>query len=164
MDTITKIIGDYHTFLDTVFTNLEDTQIDVSDFYIDHIAYRTLTEEDYILRKDQLSPYGEMISEKIIRDRPVAIFKLNTPLSYNHSTIPYFELLAPADGDAYQEGLEHAEFVVDIPLSQIARKYPSILSVLKDRKINAELVLKFPNNANVKFHELPIDEVIEIEK
>ncbi len=164
MNEIEKIIGDYHAFLDQVFKNLENAQIDISDFYIDHIAYRTITKVDYTLYKNQLSHYGKFISEKIIRNRPVSILELADPLRHNNITISYFELLAPADGDTYQKGLEHAEFVVNISLCQILNLYPSISFVLKDKEINAELVLKFSNNANVKFHKLPINEVIKIEK
>ena len=33
-----------------------------------------------------------------------------------------------------------------------------------DNEINPELILKFPIQANVKFHELPIDEVIKLQE
>lgn len=78
--------------------------------------------------------------------------------------ISYLEILEPAQDNTYHEGLEHAEFVTNIPLSEIQQKNPSLPFIYKDKKINAELVLKFPNDVNIKFHEKPIDEVITMEK
>ena len=158
------MIGDYKKFLDIVHENLRKTKIDVSAFYVDHIAYRTTSAEDYEKLKNDLFTYGEALSEKIIRDRRVAIMKLHEPLQYKGMQIRFFEILAPAKDNVYRKGLEHAEFVVDIPLYDMMQRYPSHSFIYKDRKINAELVLKFPNNVNIKFHEKPIDEVIAIEK
>jgi len=165
MDTIKNTIGDYKKFLDDVYTNIKGVGIDVSDFPIDHIAYRTTTKERYEAIRDELQKFGTILSEIIIRERPVAIFKLNDPLEYKGMKIPFFEILAPAQGDTfYTEGLEHAEFVVSNPLSEMTKKYPSIDFYFHDNEINPELILKFPIQANVKFHELPIDEVIKLQE
>lgn len=71
MNTITNVIGDHEKFLDIVHENLLNAQIDVSAFYVDHIAYRTTSAEDYEKLKNDLFTYAEMLSEKIIRDRRV---------------------------------------------------------------------------------------------
>lgn len=164
MNTITHIIGDYDKFLDAVYVNLRETPIAASDFYVDHIAYRTTSTENYEVLRDCLFAYGEMLSEIIIRDRRVAIIKLHKPLQYKNMQISYLEILEPAQDNTYHEGLEHAEFVTNIPLPEMLQKYPALPFIYKNKKINAELVLKFPNNVNIKFHEKPIDEVIAIEK
>jgi predicted metalloenzyme YecM len=163
MNTISDIIGDYKKFLDDVYKNLEELKISVVGFPIDHIVYRTTTKERYEAIRKQLLQFGKIISEIIIRERPVAIIKLNEPLMYKGMKISYFEILAPAKGDTFSEGLEHAEFVINIEFSKITEKYPSVNFIFNDKKINPELILKFPNNANVKFHELPINEVIKLQ-
>jgi uncharacterized protein len=164
MDAIGNIIGDYKKFLDNVYINLEGVGIDIDDSSIDHIAYRSTTNENYEALKKRLLVFGEVISEIIIRDRPVAIFRLDEPLNYNGMKISYFEILAPAQNDTFKEGLEHAEFVVNVPLPEFIKKYPSIDFILREKEINSELILKFPNSANAKFHELPIDEVIGLQE
>jgi len=165
MDTIENTIGDYKKFLDDVYTNIKGLGINVSDFPIDHIAYRTTTKEKYEAIRHELSKFGTMISEIIIRERPVAIFKLDDPLDYKGMKISFFEILAPAKGDTfYTEGLEHAEFVVNNPLLEMINKYPSIDFYFNKSEINPELILRFPIQANVKFHELPIDEVIKLQE
>lgn len=164
MNMIAHIIGDYEKFLDTVYANAHKTRVDVSGFYVDHIAYRTTSTKNYETLKDHLLIYGNILSEKLIRDRQVAIIELHKPLQYKDIQIRFVEILAPAKDNTFREGLEHAEFVINIPLSNMMQKYPLLSFIHKDKKINAELVLKFPNNANIKFHEKPIDEVISIEK
>ena len=165
MDTIENTIGDYNNFLDDVYTNIKGVGIDVSDFPIDHIAYRTTTKERYESIRNELHKFGTILSEIIIRERPVAIFKLNNPLDYKGMKISFFEILAPAQGDTfYTEGLEHAEFVVNSPLSEIINKYPLIDFYFNKSEINPELILRFPIQANVKFHEIPIDEVIKLQE
>jgi hypothetical protein len=165
MDNIKNTIGDYKKFLDDVYTNIKGLGINVSDFPIDHIAYRTKSKERYEAILNELKNFGTILSEIIIRERPVAIFKLDDPLDYKGMKISFFEILAPAQGDTfYTEGLEHAEFVVDSPLSEMAKKYPSIDFYFNDNEINPELILRFPIQANAKFHELPIDEVIKLQE
>jgi predicted metalloenzyme YecM len=165
MDTIVDVIGDYKKFLDDVYANINGLGINVSDFPIDHIAYRTKTKERYEAIRNELNNFGTILSEIIIRERPVAIFKLNDPLDYKEMKISFFEILAPAQGDTfYVEGLEHAEFVVNIPLSEMINQYPSIDFILNDNEINPELILRFPIQANAKFHEKPIDEVIKLQE
>lgn len=165
MNTIENTIGDYKKFLDVVYTNIKGLGINVSDFPIDHIAYRTTTKKRYETIRNELHNFGTLLSEIIIRERLVAIFKLDDPLDYKGMKISFFEILAPAQGDTfYAEGLEHAEFVVNSPLLEMIKKYPSIDFYFNDNKINPELILRFPIQANAKFHELPINEVIKLQE
>ncbi|MFA6183620.1 MAG: VOC family protein [Parcubacteria group bacterium] len=164
MKNIISVIGDYKIFLNAVYANLKSAKVDVADFYIDHIAYRTTSQKNYRVIREELLNWGEIMTEKIIRNRLVSIFKFNIPLDYNDSKIEYFEILEPANDNNYKEGLEHAEFVVGKKFSELVSKNSQINFIFKDKEINPELVLKFPDNVNVKFHELPIDEVIKLEE
>lgn len=164
MTNIEEVIGDYKKLIGDVYENLKEIGIDVSAFPIDHIGYRTTTRKKYETLRNKLNYFGDLVSEIIIRNRPIAIFKLKESLIYKDIKIPFFEILAPAKGDTVEDGLEHAEFVIGTQLLAMTNKYPKVNFFLNDKKINPELILKFSNGANVKFHQQPIDEVIKLEK
>jgi hypothetical protein len=44
------------------------------------------------------------------------------------------------------------------------KKYPSIDFILNKNETNPELILRFPTQANVKFHELSIDKIIKLQE
>ncbi|HJZ05237.1 hypothetical protein A2634_00510 [Candidatus Amesbacteria bacterium RIFCSPHIGHO2_01_FULL_48_32] len=160
-----QLYDEYQPFLDRVFTNLSTTPIDISQYQIDHIAYRTQSLEDYQKLTSDLKKIGTSLEETVIRNRPVSNIKLNIPLRYKQYTIPIVEILAPAEGDNYNNVLEHIEVVVG-DLQKFMAKYPFVDFITKaiSREINPELILKFPDDANVKFHSKPIDQVIELQK
>lgn len=155
---------DNNTFLNKIFANLDSAGIDYSGLELDHIAYRTTTRERYDELKAEFENGAKLLDEAIIRNRPIAIFKLNEPIVYEDFIIPYFELMAPAEGDSYAEGLEHAEFVISEGINEFRKRYSELDFEFKDRKINPELVLKFDNNANIKFHLRNIEEVLRLQK
>lgn len=161
-----NIIGNYKTFLDRVFRFLEDAKIDLNDTKeLDHIAYRVTTSKRYQEMKDKLDKIGIKISENIIRNRPIANYKLKNNIIYKNFTIPCIELPAPAEGDNFKEGLEHAEFVTKIPLKKFLEKYKQLpfdtKGIAKER--NADLILNFKSCA-IKFHEQSIIKIIQDEQ
>lgn len=158
---IKSITGNYEEFLDKIFTNLQNVGIDVTNYKIDHIAYRADTIERYREMKTSLFNFSVFIGENIIRNRPIGIFKLNQPLTYQKYTIPFFEVLAPADGDKpYGNRLEHAEFVVKENLKNFMDKYSTFnFKSSLERKIGPELIAIFPDGNNVKFHNDSIDKI-----
>jgi predicted metalloenzyme YecM len=153
----------YKNFLDKVFENLGQAGIDVTGMPIDHIAYRCKSREEYVAKMEELKENAEVLDVAIIRDRPIAILEFKEPIEYKEYTIPYFELMAPAEGYD-RSGLDHIEVVVPGSLNDFAAKYPALEFERKDRAINPELVLKFPNNANVKFHTRDIATVLKLQK
>ncbi len=159
------LLPDYQKFLDLVFTNLSSVKIDITGFFIDHIAMRTHSIADYQKYLTEYSVGNKLIGVNIVRDRPIAIIKFNNPLIFKSYTIPFFELMAPAGDFAHPNGLEHVEIIVP-DLDELHKKYPQVEFDLKsrDRKINPELILRFPNHANVKFHIRSIDEAYHLQK
>ncbi|MDD5397334.1 MAG: VOC family protein [Candidatus Moranbacteria bacterium] len=151
-------------FLDDIFGKLVDIKIDVSGFYLDHIAYRVETLERYEEFKKEFLQKGELISENLIKNRPIAVFQLNSPMTYKNMNIRYLELPAPSDHKFFPEGFEHAEFVVDSSLEEFVRKYPNVEFKIDKKEINTEYVLDLGDGLAVKFHEIPLSKVIEIEK
>jgi len=164
MANIAETIGDYESFLTLIIQNLESSGIDYSGFNLDHIAFRTITAESYQRKKSELKEFGTLLREMIIRDRPIAIYKLDEPITYRNFSIPYLELISPAVGDNFSEGLEHSEFVINETLDGFKKRYPNLDFIFKDHKINSELVLKFSNNANIKFHLKNIGEVVKLQE
>ncbi len=162
-------IDEYKELIDLVLSNLKSVGIDIANRQIDHIAYRAKSSEEFDSLKEKLTK-GEarFYSEKIIRDRRVCILKFVKPLKYKNFTIHFFEILEPAKGERqFKRQLEHLEVVIDnMNLSGFASKYPNVNFETKNlnNKVNPELILLFPNDANVKFHPMSIDKVVQIEK
>lgn len=164
---IVNLIGNYIEFLDIVFDNLVNAKIDVSKYDLDHIAYRAVTLESYQEISNKLLSYAKIVHQKIIRNRPVDIYLLNESLVYKDREVDYFEVLAPAEGDRFKEGLEHCEFVLtDIGLHDFAIKYNHLRLNLDsiDREIGSEVGVLFENGANVKFKNQTMKQIIDLEK
>jgi predicted metalloenzyme YecM len=114
---------------------------------------------------------NELLVESPINGRQIATFRMTIPFRYQHRDIWLLELPEPKPGSPYPEGYEHAEFVTDRPLAQFESWLTAHLRVAAsdlDRKgitksFNADLRLRLPGGLSVKFHELPLDRVIEIE-
>jgi len=161
-----NIIGNYDIFLWDVFHNIKNVGFELSEFSeLDHMCYRVETSERYIAKKIELGKIGELLSEEIIADRPIAIYKLKIPILVHGFKIYYMELPAPKINNRFKEGLEHVEFVINVSLHDFLVKHHNINFCLDsyDREINPELEIEFEHCA-VKFHKKNILEVIAIQK
>jgi predicted metalloenzyme YecM len=88
-----------------------------TSFQIDHICYRTATQEEYISCKRELDEMGSLLIESIVGGRPISCYKLKTPIvCSNGALIDVVELPSPKQGSPYVSGLEHIEFVCDVSL------------------------------------------------
>lgn len=152
-------------FLNTFFNLLTSTQIDVSNLYLDHFAYQTNSASDYEKIKFEVLSIADEVSEKIIGDRRVSIFKLRTPFDYKGRVIPVIEIIEPKEGQICPSAFEHAEFVVD-SIPKFVQKYPDLDWDLSsaNRPDFPHLKLKLSDAIQVKFHPQSILEIIEIEK
>ena len=159
---ITDILGSPDSFLQTIFQNLQQINLDVSNYELDHICYRVETEKDYQEKKIQLSDLGELLVESLIGGRPISTFKLNDPIEYLEREIYLVELPAPKSGSKYQEGFEHVEFVIDKSLEEFKAQYQAIDFDEKgfQKEINADLRIGF-GKSSVKFHEHNLEYVIK---
>lgn len=114
------------TFLDKVFSSLDEAGVDVSNFFLDHICYRVESAEAYEEYKTILANFGTLLSETAIQGRPIATYKLHDPIVYKDRSIPLLELPSPKPGIPYPRGLEHAEFVIDCSFQEFMAQYPHI--------------------------------------
>lgn len=161
---IESTIGDYKSFLDKVFQNLEKAGFSLDEFKeLDHIAYRTETIGRYEELKNELVGFSESFSDKDFNGRKILVCRLKMPLVYKNFSIAGLEVLAPKENNRFKEGLEHAEFVTKITLPEFREKHDSIDFNLDayNREANRELIIGFENCA-AKFHEQSLLEVRNI--
>lgn len=149
-------------FLDRLFYFLGQDKIEVDTYMLDHLCYRVETIGRYEqLCKGLAEEGGVLLSGKEIGGRPIAVFKLPTPLAYRERAIPLLELPAPKSGSPYPEGYEHAEFVVDESLPDFMARYPKLDFDTKGlrKAVNPEVRLRY-EGMSVKFHEHDLEYVI----
>ncbi len=133
---------------------------DRKSMWCDHLCFRVATIEEYEFYKSHLQNFGTLLTEAPVNGRPICTFKMQ-----NFSSISLIELPAPKSGTHYTTGFEHGEFVVAESFESIKKKFPSLKFTLGGNPmINPELCFRFDDSTQVKFHYLPLDRVIEIEK
>lgn len=159
------IIGSPSPFLDKIFSSLEREKIDIAHFELDHICYRVQTNEQYEIKKNQLSSLAELLIEAPVNGRLISTFKLNNPIHYKERKIWLIELPAPKPHSTHAEGLEHVEFVMKHSFDDFEKLYPTIKFNKKGstKEFNPELEIEFADCA-VKFHHLSLESVIQCEK
>lgn len=165
------MLSDHRPFLDQLFAQLEARPGALDHLHLDHICYRTESEDQYRSFRDALVNKHELLVESLIGGRPIATFRLSTPLPYRHRLIPLLELPAPKPGRPYPAGWEHVELVTDRPLAEFADHLPELVTVPPtdfdrngmQKARNPDLRLRLGGGLSVKFHEQPLDEVIAAE-
>ena len=162
---IEEIIGDYKSFLGNIFECLAKAGFDLAEFSkLDHMAYRVETLEEYNLKKALLDNLGVMASELPINGRPIAVYKLNTPLRYKTFPINCIELPAPKDQSFHKTGLQHIEFVVKKPLNKFIESHKEVDFETDFKSTHNRCVTINFSNIAVKFHEKPLLEVVKLQE
>jgi predicted metalloenzyme YecM len=161
-----KIIGDYKVFVERIDKGLKRTAVERSELsMLDHICYRVETQERYVQMLTQCARLGRMLGESNVNGRPIATFEFDEYLRVGKWTIPYLELPAPKKNSTYEEGLEHAEFVIVGSLESFQARHPDIpfTTAGMSKPINPELGMKH-DGISVKFHEQQLGAVVRIEQ
>lgn len=151
---ISFVIGDYKSFLDKIFLNLEKAGFSENEFReLDHVGYRVENLETYEELKIKFKSYSFDSREVEISGRPITVYKLKSPLEYGKLKIKCLELLAPKATKKYENGLEHAEFVITDTFQEFLKKHENLTFNFDSysREINPEIKLPF-ENCSVKFH------------
>ena len=161
---LTKIIGDYPLFVSTLLTCLDKAGIKYDGFQIDHLCYRTETQEGYEMMKDNLRAVSSGFLENIHNGRQISKFLLKDPLSVRGYKIPLIELPAPKAGRFYESGLDHFEMAVGEGFADFAEKYRNLWTGADDGGVRNQTVsITFDNWKTAKFHKLPLVEILKIE-
>lgn len=159
------------SFLEQIFVSLEATPGTLDHLQLDHLCYRVETADQYEKLKAQLLDENELLVESPINGRRIATFRMAEPFCFREREIWLLEVPEPKPGSPYVEGWEHVEFVTDRPLEAFAEWMVEHLGVEDedidrsgiDKALNADLRLRLAGGLSVKFHELPLDEVIRLE-
>lgn len=144
---------DYISFLDELTEKVEELKIDLVGAKLDHIAYQAATTEEYGKLKSEFSQIATLVREPIVNGRRVAVFKYNTPQSYNDQQFEAMELIEPHKDENPPSAFEHAEYLLSIPLEDFINKYPNINWNTENlnRKEFPMLKLKLADDMQVKF-------------
>jgi predicted metalloenzyme YecM len=159
------VIGDPIIFLEELFKRLDDIELDVEKYELDHICYRVESLDEYKLKKSELEELGELLIESTVNGRLISTFKLNSPIVFKNRNIYLLELPAPKAQHIYKSGLEHAEFVSKEPLEKIMARYPQYAfeAFGIHKKINPDITLKLGDFC-IRFHNQSLSDVIKQEK
>lgn len=166
MAELKQIIGDYPAFLDEILERVRSEGFDLADFVqIDHMCYRTISNENYEDKKGELSSVAKLIGETQINGRPISTFRLNESVTHSTWRIDAIELPAPKAGNVHQEGLEHIEFVLFDDIPTFLKKYDGKPFDMRtaNRGINPEIGLQL-SELSVKFHLLNLPTVVYLEQ
>jgi predicted metalloenzyme YecM len=165
MKNLKDIIGDYDKFLEDIFFMINDIDLDVEKYELDHVCYRVESNTQYKEKKDELINFGELLIESIVNGRSISTFKLFEPIVFGTRKIYLLELPAPKSGHSYKAGLEHVEFVTKDPLIKIVSRYPQFAfeTFGIHKKINADITLKLGDYC-MRFHNQSLEDVIKLEK
>jgi len=168
---IEAVVGDFTSFLDQVFADLDALKIDVSQYELDHMCYRVVTEEQFEATSIALGKISDLLSTVVLGGRKVATYKLHVPAVYKNRSIALIELpeFKKSSKNSYPLGLEHVEFAIgeSADLTALAQTYPHVAFETDEMKKehNPAIRIMLPNgHGSVKFHHLPLEEVIRREK
>jgi len=152
-------------FLDELMKQLAEKRIDISDWEIDHICYRTSSIENYERAKESASLVGDLLIESLINGRDIATYRLREPIHYQHWNIELLEIPAPKAGKITADGFEHIEVVIDQSFESLIQRYSWLNFSLKaiNKRINPDIELELKGMA-IKFHHQSLAAVIELEK
>ncbi len=153
-------------FLDKMFQGLEKLEIDLTDNHLDHLCYRVSTEIEYQEKKEELLKDNLLLIESCVNGRLISTFKLNQPIKYKSRIIDVIELPSPKKNTQYITGFEHVEFVIKESFDEFIKKYPHVNfdTISANKDFNPEIRVEIDQNISIKFHHLPLEKVIEIEK
>ncbi len=149
-------------FLDSFFDQIKKSGLDINGLDLDHIAYQASSPKDYDKLRVEFQKFGPEISQEIIGQRRVAVYKLTQPIKYQHYSIPALELIEPKQGQQCDSAFQHAEFVIKKNFEYYLEEYPNInwdTSSL-NRDEFAHLKINFDNGLTLKFLKAPILELV----
>lgn len=165
------MLPDPTPFLKRLFTGAPGHKGHFDHLQIDHLCYRVSTSSRYLEVQELLAAANELLVESRINGRMISTFRMAEPFLFRGQEIWLLELPEPKSGSPYAEGWEHAELVTDRPLDAF---YDWLLATTQmesreinrsglSKSVNADLRILCGPTGSLKFHELPLDEVIRME-
>eukprot|EP00555_Chaetoceros_dichaeta_P014576 CAMPEP_0198271018 /NCGR_PEP_ID=MMETSP1447-20131203/47473_1 /TAXON_ID=420782 /ORGANISM="Chaetoceros dichaeta, Strain CCMP1751" /LENGTH=450 /DNA_ID=CAMNT_0043963389 /DNA_START=12 /DNA_END=1364 /DNA_ORIENTATION=- len=174
-------------FLEAVEARLLEKDLNVCQYHTDHVCWRTEALEEYsgLVSALRTSEDWALLVESEIGGRSIATFQMKEGISFGDRMINVIEIPAPKDGSPYKSGLEHVEFVVssaeneqlsprnDSTHQKILNEFMAMCPCFewstkaKDKEMNPDVSTKIElpifGTCTVKFHLMPLAEVIKYE-
>lgn len=154
-----------HSFLNKILSEIETQKIEIHNKEIDHLCYRTSSNQNYHQIKREFESLGSLLIESEVNGRMIATYKLHKPITYKNWIIDLVEVPAPKPNKQTQEGFEHIEVVIDCSFDEFKKNLPHIKFNEKgmSKDLNPELEIEFVDCA-IKFHHKSLEHIINIEK
>jgi predicted metalloenzyme YecM len=152
-------------FLTVLLESVAKKQVPLrKNWDIDHLCYRAASLDSYQEICRQISLFAELLTESDVNGRPIATYKLAEPFRVEGYFIDVVEVPAPKDLAHYQDGFEHIEIVIDIPLDELKRELRenSISFAVSPKALNTEVKISL-DAGSVKFHQLSLESLIRLE-
>jgi len=132
---------------------------------VDHLCFRTETESDYRRTCADFRKFSDLLIESIIGGRPISTFKLKEPIAWKDQIIDIVEVPAPKLGKKVRRGFEHIEALISESFDSFMAKHSSLKFDMRGAKkpLNPEIELMTRVGA-VKFHHIPLESVVRVEK
>jgi predicted metalloenzyme YecM len=152
-------------FLQKVTHNLKTQGFSVENKEIDHLCYRTSSNQNYEQIKKKFEAEGILLIESEVNGRLIATYKLQKPIQFEDWVIDLIEVPAPKPNKETKVGYEHIEVVIDESFDDFINQHPKTKFSTKgmNKDLNPELEIKFEDCA-VKFHHKSLEHIINIEK
>ena len=178
-------------FITSISNQLLEHHTDVASLSADHVCYRTQSLEQYAELTKSLNRAPEkckLLIESEIGGRPISTYKLARPIAFGcggiERKIDVIEVPSPKRGSPYKDGLEHVEFVIGdgrnnmSPLNDENHREAlqnfinanqsiswSTKAMKKDCNpdVSAKLEIERYGTVSVKFHLMPLEDVINFE-
>lgn len=160
--TIESIIGDYITFFSEKNQRLLDVGIDITGCELSHLAYRTSTFDDYLVKRDAIEAHCKSNIENVWNGRPISIMQLTETLDLGSGfAVPVIELIPPVHRRVYQMGLEHVGVVIGKDVEEFSRKHRAVLTGQQFQSEECEpyYITFFQDFTMVKFYQMSLLEI-----
>jgi predicted metalloenzyme YecM len=151
-------LSDYKDFLDSLFSEIEKSGINVSNLPLDHIGISVSSSGEYEKTKEQFLKLGKLYGEHTVSDRRVSVFQITKPFKYRDYVVSAVEVVEPKAGEKTLTKYEHVEFTIKESFEEFVNNYPN-LSWDKsniNRPDFPRLKLVFSNGMEIKFNHTPI--------
>lgn len=110
----------------------------------DHIGALPRDSEEFEQISEKLSTFSTLLAERIVHDRRIHIFKLNTPLEANDIVMPKVEIFEPKQDDDIKKlriGFEHISFYVP-QYDQLISQFKKNHTFIKEITVNSSRIAK----------------------
>jgi len=149
------------SFLNNIFTELKNVDLNVSELNMDHVCWRCESVNEYDEMLELLKKHGILFHQSIHNDREISLIQLDQAISYLDRKIDLIELPSPKPSKPYCSGFEHVEFVIDDPLESWIKATPLPWDTKNiAKKINPDVKLSF-REISVKFHPYSLAYVVK---